>query len=97
MDKFIEVDVQCSFPREMEIETSFARIVHGSLNLFCANDGNDLISLIVGKSARQCRYDNSIEVGTCLNKNLYAIVKGFVVKLIENETFDFRMNADDCK
>lgn len=97
MDNFIGVDVQCSFQVEKEIENSFARIVHGSLNLFCTNDGNDLISLIFGQSARQCMMENLNEIKTCSNKELYAVVKAFVVRLIENETFEFKMNADDCK
>jgi hypothetical protein len=96
MDDFMAVDAQCSFPSELKIDTSIVNIVHGLLDLFCANNGNDLIALIFGQ-AQLCFMENLSELKTCKNKQFYAIVKGFLVKLIENETFEFKMNEDDCK
>lgn len=90
------VDAQCSFPSEIKIDTSIANIVRGLLDLICANDGNDYISMSFGQG-RQCLVENLNEMMTCQNKQFYAIVKGFVIKLIENETFELKMDADDCK
>jgi len=97
MDNFMAVDAQCSFPSEIESDNSIRRIVVSLLDLFCANDGNDLISLIFGLEGRQCLMENVDAMKICQYKEVYAIVKGFLVKLIENETFEFKMDEEDCK
>lgn len=90
------VDVQCSFPSEIETDNSIHRVITKMTDLLCANDGNDLIAMTMGPG-RKCILDNLNELKTCSYKTLYAIVKGFVVKLIENETFEFKMDAEDCQ
>jgi len=97
MDNYMAIYAQCSFPSEIESDNSIRRIVLSLLDLFCANDGNDLISLIFGLEGRQCLMENIDAVRICQYKEVYAIVKGFLVKLIENETFEFKMDAEDCK
>jgi len=96
LETYVSVDVQCSFPSEIEIENSIYRIIRNTLNLVCANDGNDFISLFFGQG-RQCLIENLNEGKICSNKATYAIIKGLFVKLIEYETFDYKMNADECK
>lgn len=90
------VDSQCSYPSEIETDNSFRTIVGKISDLICEDDGSGLVSLLVGQGY-QCIGENIEELLTCSFESLYAIVKGFVVKLIENETFEFKMDAEDCK
>lgn len=93
----MDVDAQCSFPREIEIINSIRRVVHGLLDLTCENDGNGLIALISGQGPNaMCLMENINELRTCQFNGFYAFVRGIVVKLIENETFEFKMDAEDC-
>ncbi|XP_037042538.1 uncharacterized protein LOC119078912 [Bradysia coprophila] len=96
VDNSMEVNAQCSFPSEIEFDNSIRRIVYGLLDVTCANDGNDFISLITGQG-RQCLQENLNELKTCQYKEIHAILKGLIVKLIEYERFEWKMDADDCK
>ncbi|KAG4079522.1 hypothetical protein HA402_005219 [Bradysia odoriphaga] len=96
VDNSIEVNAECSFPSEIEIDNSIRRIVYGLFDVTCANNGDDFISLITGQG-RQCITENLNELKTCQYKELYAILRGLIVKLIEYETFEWKMNADDCQ
>lgn len=96
VETFMGVDAQCSFPSEIETDNSTFNIVRNILDLVCENDGNDLITLIFRQRLR-CFKEHVDDVKTCANKALYAIVKRFIVKLIESETFEFKMDAEDCK
>lgn len=97
LDVSLEVNAQCSFPREIEVDNSIRNIIYGLLDVVCANDGDDFISMVTGQETQQCVMENLIELKTCQYKELYTIAKRFIAKLIENETFEFRMDADDCK
>lgn len=92
LDTYMD-SAQCSFPSKIESRNSIYRIVKNILNAVCVNDGNDMISMIFG----QCLIENLNEIKTCSIKASYAIVKGFFVKMIEYETFDYRMDAERCK
>ncbi|KAJ6625934.1 27 kDa hemolymph protein, partial [Pseudolycoriella hygida] len=95
IENYIAVDDQCSFPSEIEEGKSIFRISLNFLDLFCGNDGNDLISLV--DNGRDCAIEKKVEVKTCANKALYEIVKGFLVRMIEVEEFDLTMDAENCR
>jgi len=96
IDDYTTLSAQCSYPSEIAIENSIRRIITSMSEVICTNDGNDLFSLTSGQG-RECVLENLTELKTCSIKALYAIVKGIVVKFVENETFELKMDAEDCK
>lgn len=96
LDAYMAVDAQCSYPGEIETDNSFRTIVGKVLDSLCQNDGSTFISMFVGEG-HDCMRENTDELATCGLESIYAVVKAFIVKFIEDETFEFKMSADDCK
>lgn len=94
-DAYMAVDAQCSYPGEIESDNSFRTIVVKVLDLLCDNDGSTFVSLFAGE-AHDCIGANFDDLASCSLESLYAIVKAFIVKLIEDEKFEFKMSAEDC-
>ncbi len=90
------LEAQCSYPSEIETDNSLHAILVKVSDLLCENDGNSLASLFFGPG-QQCLMENVKKILTCTNEATYAILKGFVVKFVENKTFEFKMDAEDCK
>lgn len=65
-------------------------------NLFCTNDGNDYI-LRSSEKQRQCWDEKEEQIMSYKQKAQFEIAKRIVVKMIENEKFEWKMTADDCK
>jgi hypothetical protein len=85
----------CSYPSEIAISDSFERIFNKTVDLICLNDGDDFALSI--QKFPQCFESSESEVKTCSMKAGYAILKRILEKLIENEHFEFKMDAEDCK
>ncbi len=96
LDDFMAVDAQCSYPSEIESDTSFRTILAKTSDLLCEDDGNNFMSLVFGQGS-QCVLENVNELLTCSYEAMYSVVKGFLVKLVEYETFEFKMDEHDCK
>lgn len=67
------------------------------LNMICANDKNDFGIFDVKGEGEHCLTSNRVRIVTCANKAVYSVAKRIVEKLIENEHFEFEMDAEDCK
>lgn len=94
-DAYMAVDAQCSYPGEIESDNSFRTIMVKVLDLLCNNDGGTFMSLIAGEG-HDCINESVDDLASCGLESIYSIVKAFMVKLIEDETFEFKMSAEDC-
>lgn len=63
-------------------------------DVICANAENDFSILDDGP---ECIGLNADKLATCANKALYSILKRSLEKWIENEHFELKMDAEDCK
>lgn len=70
------------------------RIMLNMMDVVCANDKNDFAILDDGD---QCPASTEAEMGHCYEKAKYSLAKRLMEKWIENEQFEYDMNAEDCK
>lgn len=78
----------------MEIYQKVQRIERNLMELICAQEENDFAILDGGQ---QCIASSLVEIKTCANKAIYLVAKRLLEKWIENEHFELKMVAEDCK
>lgn len=91
IETYLEAVKPCSFPEEIKLHGAAYRIFSKMNDLYCAND-----SFFEKMKGDQCLIDSRDQIKTCIQKSSFEIVKKFAVKFIENEKFEWKMNADDC-
>lgn len=84
----------CFYQNEIEILNKIERISKKTLDMVCVNDGNEFYQAI--PNIHQCIVSHQIEIDTCINEAMYAVVKQIFQKFIENEHFALKISADDC-
>ncbi|KAJ6645293.1 hypothetical protein Bhyg_00497 [Pseudolycoriella hygida] len=87
----------CSFPSEIERTDKILNFLKNIVDSMCVNEGSDLDSITSRKGAgRKCVETNMKEIKTCTNKALYAASKRLLLKFVENEHFEFKIDQEDC-
>jgi len=96
-DKYIDSISSCYFQKEMDLVHKLDRMNKNLLNAFCAHEADDFALFELEGEGMKCVHQSMTELRTCSNKALYAFTERFLAKWIENEHFDYRFDAEDCK
>lgn len=73
------------------------KIAKSMVGLMCKSDENDFALFDVNGEGQRCIESSQIQILTCVNKALYSVTQRILEKWIENEHFNFEVEAEDCK
>lgn len=88
---------RCYYPSEIKGFETLHRLMSNLLDLICSNEKDDFAVFEFKGEGEQCLASNRVKIMTCVNRAAYSLAKRVVEKLIENERFEFEMEAEDCK
>lgn len=63
----------------------------------CANGDNDFALFDANVEGQRCFESSQVEIMTCINKAIYSVTQRILEKWIENEHFQFEVEAEDCQ
>lgn len=97
IDKYVSEVSGCYYPGEMEIIRKMHKIVKNMVHLMCANGDNDFALFDANVAGQRCFESSQVEIMTCINKAIYSVTQRILEKWIENEHFQFEVEAEDCQ